>query len=137
MRVDVAVPVAQRRRPPVVGVAQVGGDLLAHPGAHVGLGPSQGHGHGVGLGRPGQVDDRLGQVERRLREPHVLDGPGGGLGHEERPGIGQPDVLAGQDHHAPGQETGVLPRLDHAGHPVQAGVGVGPRTLLIRALIWS
>ena len=127
VRVDVALAVAEGGRPLVVGVAQVAGTSWLTAGAHVGLGPPQRHRHGVGLGRPGQVDHRFGQVERRLGQPDVLDGPGGGLGHEERLGIGQPDVLAGQDHHAPGQETGVLARLDHAGHPVEAGVGVGAR----------
>ena len=134
MGVDVALAVPERGRTLVVGVPQVRRHLLADARAHVGLGPPERHHHGVRLGRPGQVDHRLGQVQRRLGEAHVLDGPGRGLGHQQRLGIGQPDVLAGQDHHAAGQEAGVLPRLDHAGHPVEAGVGVrAPHALDQRA----
>ena len=36
-----------------------------------------------------------------------------------------PDVLAGEDDEAAGDEAGVLPGLEHAGQPVEAGVGVG------------
>ena len=122
--VDVALAVAERGGALVVGIAQVRRNLLVHAGAHVVLGPAERHHDGVGLGRPGQVDHRLGQVQGGLRQADVLDGPGSGLGHQQGLGVGQADVLAGQDDHAAGQEAGVLPRLDHAGHPVQAGVGV-------------
>ena len=123
--VPVALAVPEGRRPPVVGVAQVGRDLApaartsawARPRATVTR---------FDLGARARWIDRLGQVELGLGEPDELDGPGRGVGHHEGQGIGQPDVLAGQDDQAPGDEAGVLARLEHAGQPVQAGVGVRP-----------
>ena len=70
------------------------------------------------------MDHGLGQVELRLGQAHVLDGVAGGDGHDEAPRVGHADVLAGQDDEAPGDEAGVLARLEHAGQPVEAGVGV-------------
>ena len=67
----------------------------------------------------------VGQVELGLGQPDELDGPGGGVGDHERQRVGHADVLAGEDHQAPGDEAGVLPGLEHAGEPVEAGVGVG------------
>ena len=63
---------------------------------------------------------RLGQVELRLGQPDVLDRVSGGVGDEQRHRVGHPDVLGGEDHQAAGDEAGVLPRLEHAGEPVQA-----------------
>ena len=72
------------------------------------------------------MDHRLGQVQLRLRESDELDGPGRGIGHHQGQGIGLPYVLAGQDHQSPGDEPGVLARLEHPGQPVEAGVGIRP-----------
>ena len=119
MGVPVALAVAELCRPPVVGVAQVGGDV--GPGAlpGVGPGPAQGRRDPVRLGRARQVHDGLGQVELGLGQPHELHRPGRGVGHHQGQGIGQADVLAGQDDQAPGDEPGVLAALEHAGQPVQ------------------
>ncbi len=76
------------------------------------------------FGRTGQVDHGLGQVELGLGQPDELDRPGGGVGHHQAHRVGLPDVLAGQDHQAPGDEPGVLTGLEHPGQPVEAGVGV-------------
>ena len=38
--------------------------------------------------------------------------------------VGHADVLGREDHQAPGDEAGVLARLEHAGQPVEAGVGI-------------
>ena len=43
----------------------------------------------------------------------------------QRGRVGQPDVLAGEDHQPPGDEPRVLPRLDHPRQVVQRRVGVG------------
>ena len=56
--------------------------------------------------------------------PTCSTAPGGGDGHEQRLRVGHAHVLAGQDDQAAGDEAGVLPRLQHAGQPVQPGVGV-------------
>ena len=89
------------------------------------------------FGARGQVDDRLGQVELGLGQAHELDGPGGGVGHHQGQRVGHADVLAGQDDQAPGDEPGVLARLEHAGQPVEAGVGIRAPDALMKALTWS
>ena len=71
------------------------------------------------------MDHGLGQVELGLGQADELDGPGRGVGHDQRHRVGHADVLGGQDHEPAGDEAGVLPRLEHAGQPVEAGVGVG------------
>ena len=49
---------------------------------------------------------------------------GGGGGHDEGHGVGQADVLGGQDHEPAGDEAGVLACLDHASQPIQAGIRI-------------
>jgi hypothetical protein len=48
----------------------------------------------------------------------------GGYRHRQRHRVGQADVLRGQDDQPAGDEVDVLPRLQHAGQPVDGGVGV-------------
>ncbi len=86
---------AQGRLVPV-GVLQGSG----HPGGALlrqgGLGPEIGGG-GVALGGQGQVDGGLGQVVLPFRQPHPGEGLGG-RGHlHQGVGVGQADVLRGQD----------------------------------------
>ena len=57
--------------------------------------------------------------------PTCSSGVGGGHRHDERLRVGLADVLAGQDDQAADDEAGVLAGLEHAGQPVEAGVGVG------------
>ena len=70
----------------------------------------------------GQVDRRLGERVERLGQADQLGdlGRGGGLDH--RLGVGQPDVLRGEDAEPPGDEHRVGPALDQPGQPVEAGV---------------
>ena len=71
------------------------------------------------------MDDGLGEVELRLGQADVLERVGGRHRDHERLRVGLADVLAGQDDQAADDEAGVLPGLEHAGEPVEAGVGVG------------
>ena len=48
-----------------------------------------------------------------------------GDGDDQRLRVGEADVLGGEDDHAPHDEQRVLAGLDHAGQPVERGVGVG------------
>ena len=77
------------------------------------------------FGRGGEVDDGLGQVELRLGQADVLEGVRGGHRDHQRLRVGLADVLAGQDDQAADDEAGVLAGLEHAGEPVEAGVGIG------------
>ena len=65
------------------------------------------------------------EVERGLGQPDVLDRAGRGVGDEERLRIGEPDVLAREDHEPARDEARVLARLEHAREPVEARVGIG------------
>ena len=125
VRVVVALPVAESRCTLVVGVAQV---RWYQAGAgRPGIGRSCGEGtvDPVRLGGGRQVDDRLGQVEAGLGQADELDGTRRCVGHDQRHGVGHADVLAGQDDEAADDEAGVLPRFEHSGQPVEAGVRIG------------
>ena len=68
---------------------------------------------------------RVGEVEPGLGHPDQLHRLRRGDRGGERGRVGQPDVLAGEDHQPSGDEAGVLPRFDHPGQVVHRGVGVG------------
>src|SRR3972149_6214731 len=55
-------------------------------------------------------------------EGAALGGGGGALGGV---GVGEADVRGGEDDEAAGDEEGVLAAFQHAGEPVEGGVGVG------------
>ena len=103
----------------VVRVAQVDGHLDRRAVAHVLQGVPDAERGPVRLRGGGEVHDGLREVELRLGQPDVLDGVGGRDGHHERLRVGHADVLARQDDEAAGDEAGVLPRLEHAGEPVE------------------
>ena len=124
VRIDVALPVAQGRRTGIVGVTQVAGHAACRQVTHIGeRGPERG-GHRVRLGRSGQVDDRVGEVQLSFGEPHELDRPRRRVGKHETVRVGEADVLRGEDHEAPGDEAGILAGVEHAGEPVQRRVRV-------------
>ena len=117
-------------RPGSARAAEVGRHLAADALATSSRAFQMPSGRAVRLRRGRQVDDRLGQVELRLGQAHELDRPRRGVGHHERHRVGHADVLAGQDHEPAGDEARVLPRLEHAGEPVEAGIGVRPADAL-------
>ena len=80
---------------------------------------------GVGLGREGEVDHRLGQVHRTFRHADEVAGLIGGHGDLQRPRVGKPHVLAGKARHAAGDVERVLAGLQHARQPVHRRVRVG------------
>ena len=137
MRVDVTLPVPQPGGPAIAGVAKVPGDGAGGHVGHIGPGLAEGRRDRVGLGRVGQVDDGLGQVELGLRQAHELDRSGGCIRHQQRLRVGHADVLAGQYDQATGNEPGVLAGFEHAGQPVQAGIASDPLMLFMKALITS
>src|SRR5215204_1354536 len=124
VRVHVTLPVAELAGARVTGVSQVDGNRAGGSVAHVldcGADPRD---HGVRLGREREVDDGLGEIEARLGHSDELDGAGGGVGDEQRLRVGHADVLRGEDDEAAGDQARVLPRFEHAGEPVQPGVGI-------------
>ena len=86
--------------------------------------------HAVGFRRAGQVDRRLREVELGLGQPDVLDRLRGRHRDHQRARIRQPDVLARVHDHPPGDEPGVLARLEHPGQPEERRVGIGPADAL-------
>jgi len=78
----------------------------------------------IRLRRQGEVYGRLGEREIALREADQMRGLLGGRRDHQRLRIGQADVLARQDHDAPGDEHRVLAGVDHPHQPIQRGVWV-------------
>jgi hypothetical protein len=78
----------------------------------------------VRLGRPGEVERCLREVQLCLRQADVLDRVGGGDGHQQGPRVGVAHVLGGEDHHPPRDEARILARLEHHREVVDGSVGV-------------
>ena len=64
-------------------------------------------------------------MEAALRHPHVFERLRARHHDAQRVRIGQADILAGEDDHAPEDETRLLAGVDHPRHPVERRVGVG------------
>ena len=109
----VAAGVAQRRRDRRLAFGGHGAQRVEEPQ------------RAVALGRGGQVQDRLGQVEATLGQADVVERGGAGGHHLDRRRVRHADVLRGKDQHAPEQIAWILAGVDHARHPVQGGVRVG------------
>ena len=101
------------------------GDGLGERQLGVLQGAAVGVADGVGLGRGREVDRGLGEREEALRHADEVDGLLRGDGDLERLRVGEADVLGGEDDQAAGDEERVLAALEHAGEPVEGGVGVG------------
>ena len=81
--------------------------------------------HGrVALGRGGQVERGLGQVEAALRHPHVLKRLRRRYHHTQCVRVSEAHVLTGKDDHAAEDEARLLARVDHPRHPVERRVRV-------------
>ena len=122
--IEVAGAVAEALRVPV-GVLQRVRDLAVALGLDRGQGVEEGEG-GVALRRRGQVEGGLGEVEPALGQADPVEGLGRGGDHPQGFRVGEAHVLAGEDQHAAEEEPGVLAGMDHAGQPVDRGVGVRP-----------
>ncbi|MPM54367.1 hypothetical protein SDC9_101145 [bioreactor metagenome] len=125
VRVPVSDSVAVFAGGRVVRVTQMRWHISDPAGSHIGDRRIDGLDHRIRLRSGRRRDGGLSQVEPGLRHADQLDGLGGsdaGLQHRRR---GHPDILAGQDDQAPGDEPGILTRLDHPGEPVQRGVHIG------------
>ena len=106
-----------------VGIAQVGRHRLAAAGLHGFEGIEEPQ-EAVALFGAGQVEGRLGQGVKPLRQPHPFKRRRAGLHHHHRLGVRQADVLPGGDQHAPEDEAGVFTRLHHARQPEQGRIGI-------------
>jgi hypothetical protein len=100
------------------------GDRTRRLVAHVLHRRAEGGDHRVRLGRVGQVDHRVGEVELRFGHPHELDRARRRVGDDEAAGVGHPNVLRGQDHEPARDEARILARGHHAREPVEAGIDV-------------
>jgi len=121
----VAVAVCETLGAGVVGVAQVVGHLEGAALAHVVERGLDGEVGGVALGGGGDEGHGLGERDLGLGHAHELGDLERRVGHDERVGVGVAHVLGGADDHAARDEAGVLACVEHLGHPVERGVGVG------------
>ena len=78
----------------------------------------------VGFRRDRQIDGGLRQRQIALRNSEKMHGLLGGHGLLERARIGQADVFDGHAHQAPCDVQAVLAGLEHAGQPVEGGIGI-------------
>ena len=84
----------------------------------------------VALRRSSQIDRSLGQRDAPFRPAYLHHGIEGGIGQEQRVGIGQADVFCGADDESAGNELRVFPTLYHACHPVECCIGVAAANAL-------
>ena len=78
------------------------------------------------------MQGQLGQGEFTLRRAEVLVGLPGGVGQDKRHGIRRADILHGGPDQPAGDEERLLTALEHAGEPVQGGVGIGAPYRLVK-----
>ena len=76
------------------------------------------------LGAEREVEHRVREVEAGFGHPDELDRAGGGIGDDERVGVGEADVLGREDHEAARDVARVLAGFDHAREPVEARIGI-------------
>ncbi len=70
------------------------------------------------------MDRSLAEGVCGLGKTHELEGLSSGYRNLQGKGIGHPDILRGEDHHAAGDELGILTRLEHREEPVEGGIRV-------------
>ena len=116
MGIEVALPMAEPLGVPV-GVFQVIGHVFHPLGFHGRQRIEKSEGR-VALGRRGQIQAGLGQVEPPLRQAYVIESLGRAHHQPQGVGIGQSHVFRGENDHAAKNEAGVLARVHHARHPV-------------------
>ena len=110
-------------------LAELGAQVLGNgEGAvlfHILHGSTEGCVGAVGLGCGGEIDSGVGEGDPPFRHAEELKGLLGGEGDPEGVGVGQSDILGGGDDQSPGDEARILASVEHLGHPVEGGVGVG------------
>ena len=81
---------------------------------------------GIALGGAGKVHGALAQRDARLRHADGVDDAEGRVRQQQGVGIRQADILGGEDAEPPGDEEGILAAVQHARHPVNRRIGIGP-----------
>jgi len=107
------------------GVAEMEGDGIGFGFVDVFEDVAVGNVDGVGFGREGEVDGGLGEGEMALGSAEEIKGFFRREGNGEGAGFGEADVFAGHAHHAASEIQGVFAGFEHAGEPIESGVGVG------------
>jgi len=79
---------------------------------------------GVRFRGGGEIDHRLRERQIALRTAEPLIGVPGGKGLGQRLRVGEADILAGEANQAAGDVARVLAAGEHAGEPVEGGIGV-------------
>lgn len=67
----------------------------------------------------------MAQGDSRLGHADAFDEVPGGLGDHDPAGVGVADVFGCENCESSGDESWVFARVEHAGDPVDGGVGVG------------
>ena len=78
----------------------------------------------VALGRRGQIDRRFGQRNAGLGHTDLVHRIEAGIGQQQGVGIGQSDVLRGENHQPAGDEAGLLAAGEHPCQVVDRSIGI-------------
>jgi len=81
--------------------------------------------NGVGFWREREIDGGLGEGEMAFGRAQEIESVLGGQGDGESAGFGEADIFAGHADHAAGEIERVFAGFEHAGEPVEGGVGIG------------
>ena len=87
---------------------------------------------GVGFGSEGEVDDGFGEGQVAFGGAEELHGLLGAQAEVERFGSGEADVFDGHADDAAGEIERVFAGGEHAGQPIERGVGIGVAHALVQ-----
>ena len=79
---------------------------------------------GIGLGRHGKIDHRMGQMYVAFRHPQEMAGLIGRHRHLKSPAVRHPHILAGKPDQPSGDIERILSSLQHPAHPVDSRVRI-------------
>ena len=124
MRILIAIAVAQVLHQLRGSVAQMQGDRLIARLAHHGERLVNAQIGRVALRRGGQIDRGLCQGYAPFGPAYLHDRIEGGIGQQQRIGIGQTNVFGCRDDQPAGNELRVFPTLYHPCHPVECRIRI-------------
>ena len=113
------------------GVAEVEGDGLLTGVFDLLLDGGVGGIDGIRLGREGEIDDGFGEGEVAFGGAEELHCLLGGEAEIEGFGSGQADVFNGHADDAAGEVEGIFAGSEHAGEPIERGIGVAVADALV------
>ena len=107
------------------GVAEMERDGIGFGFVHVFEDFAVGGVNGIGFWRERKIDGGLREREIAFGGAEKIEGVFGGESDGERAGFGEADIFAGHAHQAAREIERFFAGFEHAGEPVESGVGIG------------